>query len=96
MTEENAYIPDFPVPPGETLAEYMDLTFTRKRDMARSLGLPVQDVVALITGDMPVTEPLAQALETVTGIKASFWLRLEANYRDVLARHPRPQDPQSA
>jgi HTH-type transcriptional regulator/antitoxin HigA len=55
-------------------------------DLAIRSGLSLKHVNQIIQGAAPITHETALVLETVTGVSARLWNRLESNYRDRLAR----------
>jgi plasmid maintenance system antidote protein VapI len=75
------------VAPGETLQEWM---------VEHDMGVPeialacrctrMETILGVLDGSMPISPPLAGALQAGTGISAKFWLRLEERYRLGLAR----------
>lgn len=81
-----AYEPDYAVPPGETLREYMEEAEVDEAYVAAESGLTVDQVTAILCGEMVIDTESAERLEKVSGIPAGMWLRLEANYRAALVR----------
>ena len=74
------------IPPGEGLLEEIDFRGIPLQRLAASLGLPVEAVNELISGDRAITPAIAAGLEAALGIRAQLWLNLEARYRTTLAR----------
>lgn len=73
-------LPSKVFPPGDTLQEVLDLRSLSSVD----LGLPgVEDVLR----GGPLTQELAQELERVLGIEATFWNNLEMAYQTYLETH---------
>jgi len=66
---------DYAVAPGEVL---FDELLAR---CAERCGLPQETVEAVVCGNQPVTEDIAEALERGLGIRACLWLNLERNYQ---------------
>jgi HTH-type transcriptional regulator / antitoxin HigA len=77
---------DYAVPPGETLQELLEERGMSQRDLARRTGLSPKHVNKLLHGLVPLSADVAVRLERVTGAPASFWNRMEANYRTDLER----------
>lgn len=73
--------PDWRVPPGQTLAEHMEIHDQSVQDIANGTGLTPDTVRDLVEGRTELTEAVAQRFERVTGIRAVMWLRLEEDYR---------------
>lgn len=81
-----AYKPDYAVPPGGTLLETIKEIGFDQRELSKRTGLSTKTINLIIKGDSPITHETAIRLERVTGIPASMWNTLEANYREQLAR----------
>ena len=77
---------DIAIPPGEVLAEEIEVRGMTQRDLAQAMGRSSQAVSAIVRGVKVIDAKTAIELEQALGIAASFWLRLEAQYRLALAR----------
>ena len=77
---------DLAIPPGELLAEELEVRGMTQRDLAEAMGRSSQAVSAIVRGAKAIDATTAIELEQALGIAASFWLRLEAQYRLALAR----------
>lgn len=87
MTPEDlSFSPDWAVPPGETLQEIIDDLGMSQAELANRLERPKKLVNEIIQGKAAITPDTAIQLERVLGLKAQFWLNLEQNYREALAR----------
>lgn len=75
------YSPDDAVPPGRTLQETLDDLQMDQRELAERTGLSVKHVNQVIKGVATLTPDTAIRLERVTGVPATFWNNLEANYQ---------------
>ena len=73
--------PDWVALPGDTIAEIVEETGWRQRDLAGRLGYTQKHLSQLINGDATITRDAAQRLEGVLGGRVQFWLNLEANYQ---------------
>lgn len=73
-------------PPGETILETVQLLGLSKTDLAPKLELNISQMNDLIIGQMQIDPQLAGKLESALGIKKSFWIRREDNYRIELKR----------
>jgi addiction module HigA family antidote len=78
--------PDVAVPPGETLAETLEVRGMSQAELARRMGRPVQAINEIVRGGKALTAETALQLEKVLGTPAHVWTRLEADYRFNLAR----------
>lgn len=88
---EKSLIQTIPIPPGETVREYMDFFALTMDDFAQRLGVSKQTLARIYRGDQPITVETANKLACVTGVDESFWLRLEANYQVALLREHQAQ-----
>ena len=94
---ENQFEPNYTVPPGGTLEEWLEEQAMKKSELAERIGRPVQFVSELLSGKRMLTPRTALQLETVTGIEAAFWNEAESAYRTALQRrHRAEQDQQRA
>ena len=78
--------PDYAVPPGETLKEWLEENGMSQAALALRTGRPKKTINEIIAGAAAITPETALQLENVTGVPASFWNNAESNYRETLAR----------
>ena len=78
--------PDYAIPPGETLREVMESLGMSQKELARRTDLTVQSLNRIFKGTQPITYETANRLELVTGVPATMWNNLEAQYREQLAK----------
>ncbi|GGL20208.1 hypothetical protein Sme01_23600 [Sphaerisporangium melleum] len=78
--------PDYAVPPGETIYEYLDELGMTQRELAVRLGLTAKQVNRLLRGLVPLSHEIAERLELVTGMPARLWKRLEVDYQSAQQR----------
>ena len=74
------------VPPGATIHEQLEIRGMTQREFSQRMGLTEKHVSRLINGKVELTADVALRLESVLGVPASFWNKLEALYREQLAR----------
>ncbi len=87
MTTNNPRLfSDLPIPPGENLAEELEAKGMTTQELADAMGTSEQSVAEIIRAERLITHEIAAAIEKALGIRAGFWIGLEANYRDTLAR----------
>jgi HTH-type transcriptional regulator/antitoxin HigA len=75
-----------PVPPGETLKEYLTNWDMTQKELSERLGISPKHINEIIKGKAPITTETALKLESVLGLPASFWLGLESTYQEAIAR----------
>jgi addiction module HigA family antidote len=83
---KNEFKPNYAVPPGETLEETLETLGMSLQELAELIGLSVTTINEIIQGKTAITTDTALQLEKVIGVSADFWLRLEQQYRETLAR----------
>jgi len=72
-------------PPGDTLAETMELKGISQPILAMRMNRPLKTINEIIKAKTAITPETAIQLELVLGIEAKFWLEREKNYRLELA-----------
>ncbi len=80
------FLPDYAVPPGETVQEIIDSLNIAQNELAERTGRPKKTINEIIKGKAAITPETALQFERVLGVQASFWNALEQNYRAALAR----------
>lgn len=85
MTEHYEGEPDYAVPPGEYIAEWLEDHKITQTEFAQRLGVSRKHINRVIAG-AALTADMAQRLEFVTGVAARRWLALEAMYRADVER----------
>ena len=78
--------PDYAIAPGATLKEVMESMEMTQKELATRTGLTQQSLNRIFKGEQPITYETANSLDLVTGVEASFWNNLEAQYREQLAK----------
>lgn len=81
-----SYRPAEPVPPGETLREWLDRAEMTQAELARRTSLTPKHVNQVIKGGAGISPEVALAFERVTAIPARYWTQLDANYQTALQR----------
>jgi len=75
------YQPDSVPPPGETVAELLDVLGWTPAELAQRMGQSSALIQDLIDGQAPLSNALAAQLAQVLGVPAHFWQNGEARYR---------------
>ncbi|PKQ29473.1 MAG: XRE family transcriptional regulator [Actinobacteria bacterium HGW-Actinobacteria-10] len=83
---KSTWVPDVPVPPGDTIREMLEARGIPQSDFALRLGKSEKFVSQLINGKATLSHETALELEKVLGVSSAFWNNAEATYRDLLAR----------
>ena len=74
------------VPPGATIKEQLDDRGMSQKEFAARMGMSEKHISHLINGSVQLTPETAYRLETVLGLPARFWNRLEALYREEIVK----------
>ena len=77
----NQYKPDYAVPPGWVLAEYLETRGISQAEFARRCGCSPKLISDIVAGAAPVSLETALQFESVLGLKATVWLGIESEYR---------------
>lgn len=73
-------------PPGSTIKEQLEDRGMTQKEFASRMGLSEKHISNLLGGDVHLTPDVAERLELVLGIPASFWNKLEAIYQEKLVK----------
>lgn len=83
MLECKSYIA---TPPGVTIQEQLDDRGMTQKEFAKRVDISEEYISKLIDGEVHLTTEMAEKLELVLGVPASFWNKLEAIYQEKLAK----------
>jgi HTH-type transcriptional regulator / antitoxin HigA len=86
MNERNEYFPSIVFHPGETLEEKLEEMGMGPKEFALRTGKPEKTIIAVLQGVSAITSDMAVQFENVTKIPAHFWLTLQINYDEFVAR----------
>ncbi|MBO4287323.1 MAG: hypothetical protein J5985_04050 [Kiritimatiellae bacterium] len=86
IKEEMILNHSFPIPPGTHIRRWMNSEGINIAEFSRMMALSTQSVYSLLDGKQALTSETAYKLEFVTGVKASFWNKLESDYQIALLR----------
>lgn len=73
-------------PPGATIKEQLEFRGMSQKEFAERMGYTPKHICDLLSGETRLTPNMALRLESVLGIPADYWNRLEALYREKKAR----------
>ena len=82
----NQYIPDYLVPPGEVLEEYLEAYSMTQAELSARTGLTKKTINEIIKGKSPITSETALKLERSLGRPAHFWNNLEGQFQEDRSR----------
>ena len=86
VTMLNQYKPDYSVPPGWILEEYLETLGISHAEFARRCGRSPKLISEIISGKASLEPKTALQFEKVLALDASIWLGIESNYRLHQAR----------
>lgn len=90
-TKKNQYHPQIAFHPGETLAEKLGELGMGPKEFAIRTGKPEKTVIAILKGKSSITPEMAVLFEHVLKIPAHFWLNMQRNYDEFIARKERQE-----
>ena len=73
--------------PGEMLRDELQARGMSQRKFAGIIGMPYTAFNEIINGKRPITTDTALKIEAATGIAATMWLGLQADYKMQTARN---------
>ena len=82
----NDYLPDYVVAPGEVLEFELEMRGMTQTELAKRTGLTPKHVGALVNTKSAVTPETAIKLERAIGMPVQYWMNLETQYQEALAR----------
>lgn len=88
---EQLFMPDWLIHPGEHLAEYLEAYEMSQAELAERTGLHRKTINDIIKGRASITPETALLLEPVFARPAHFWMNLDRQYHEGLARQARKQ-----
>ena len=83
MLESKSYIA---TPLGVTIQEQLDDRGMMQKEFAKRIDISEEYISKLIDGEVYLPPEMAEKLELVLGVPASFWNKLEAIYQEKLAK----------
>lgn len=87
MTSENSlFEPNWFSPPGATILAFMDRANVSLSEFTESMGLKADETRALLLGDRPVDDTIADRLSDFVGGSADFWRNRQRDYSESLSR----------
>lgn len=82
----NEWGPEYAIPPGWVLQEYLEVRGFSQAKFARRCGRSPKLISEIIAGKAPLEAKTALQFEKVLGLDASAWINIESSYRLRLAR----------
>ncbi|WP_306536708.1 helix-turn-helix domain-containing protein [Megasphaera sp.] len=89
MLESKSYIA---TPPGATIKELLEDRGMTQKEFSKRMGMSEKHTSKLINGEVHLIPDMAEKLELVLGVPASFWNNLEAIYQEKLVKVKRENE----
>ena len=86
MNRQSSFEPDWISPPGDTIAEVLDLRKMSVDELARDADCTPDRIRAIIEGRATITIALARHFEKVLGSSREFWMSRDFHYRQQVSR----------
>ena len=96
MAATYPYRPDYAVPPGSVLKEYLEARGFSNAEFARRCGRSAKLISEILSGKAPVEPETALQFERVLGMDARIWLGIEADYQLHQRRTAEAEDGEAA
>ncbi len=80
------WTPDYAIPPGWLLEEYLEVRGYSQAEFARRCGRSPKLISEIIAGKAPIELDTALQFEKVLGLSANVWVNIESIYRLQLAK----------
>ena len=81
--------PEFRFPPGYYLNEILEDSHIPRKEFAAKLGIPPDQLDALLDGELPLSKETAEKLAKEFNLSVELWQNLESEYQRIRAAHPR-------
>ena len=75
---------DLAIPPGETLAEELEVRGMTQEELAARMDCSPQVIDEIVRAEKAITPEIATGLGKALGIEAQFWINFEEHYRMTL------------
>lgn len=83
---QNDFLPDYAIPPSETLKEVLEERQITLRELSKRTKINYETLCDVMNTKKMIDENIARNLEKTLSIPASFWLNLEHHYQETLTR----------
>jgi len=91
MAKTVTYTPLTLTHPGESLQEFMEENNITSKELAARTGISEKHLSEILNGKSAITIDFALSLEEIFGLPAKFWINLQKDYDEALARKRREQ-----
>jgi len=81
-----SYIPNKAILPGRIIAKTLNREGMTQKGLCERMGISEKHLSQIINGEASITVETSLLLENALGGSASFWINLESNYQETMAR----------
>lgn len=82
----NQFKPNYAIPPGEILADELQLRSMSQKELSKRTGLSEKHIISILKANAALTPETAIKFERAIGMPANYWLNLESHYQETKAR----------
>jgi addiction module HigA family antidote len=86
MSKFGKFEPDWTVHPGELVDEFMEQDGYSKEDLSKNTGWSLEFINEILSGNISITNDIADKLSKTIGMKKHFWLKAQETYENDLLR----------
>ncbi len=83
---KNQFHPDYAVAPGEILSYELELRGMTQQELSRRTGITPKHIISILKAKSAISPEVAIKLERALGMPVEYWLNLESQYQEILAR----------
>ena len=86
VNRQNEFQPDYAISPGEILNDELMLRGMTLKELERRTGITSKHIISILKAKSIITPETAIKFERALGMPVRYWLNLESNYQEILAR----------
>jgi len=86
MNDNEAFLPNWASPPGDTIADILYDRHIARTEFALQLGVSGDELDSLLEGEAPISIEIARALWQTLGGSVEFWMSRDLQYRGDMTR----------
>lgn len=83
---KNEFQPDYAVSPGEVLSYELELRNMTQQELSRRTGITPKHIISILKAKSAISPEVAIKFERALGMPVEYWLNLESQYQEILAR----------
>ena len=83
---KNEFMPDYNISTGYVIKDHANKLGMSLSALSERTGITEGEILSIYYGSTPITTDIAAKLASGLGGTAEYWLKIEENYRDLLAK----------